>query len=44
MKVLGIESSCDETAIAIYSEEEGLLGHKVNTQIKLFMIIRQLHL
>ena len=36
MKVLGIESSCDETAIAIYSEEEGLLGHKVNTQIKLF--------
>ena len=26
MRVLGIESSCDETGVAIYDTEQGLLG------------------
>ena len=33
MRVLGIESSCDETAIAIYDSEAGLIGHKIFSQI-----------
>lgn len=32
MIVLGIETSCDETACALYSSEDGLLGHRVHTQ------------
>ena len=35
MLVLGIESSCDETGIAIYDSEKGLLGHALHSQIKL---------
>ena len=35
MLVLGIESSCDETGIAIYDSEKGLLGHTLHSQIKL---------
>lgn len=35
MKVLGIESSCDETAVAVYDSERGLLGHALHSQIKL---------
>lgn len=33
MIVLGIETSCDETACALYSSEGGLLGHRVHTQV-----------
>jgi len=33
MRVLGIESSCDETAIAIYDSNAGLIGHKIFSQI-----------
>jgi N6-L-threonylcarbamoyladenine synthase len=33
MKVLGIESSCDETGVALYDTEEGLLAHAVHTQV-----------
>jgi N6-L-threonylcarbamoyladenine synthase len=33
MKVLGFESSCDETGVAIYDTERGLLGHAVHTQV-----------
>jgi N6-L-threonylcarbamoyladenine synthase len=33
MKVLGIESSCDETGVALYDTERGLLGHAVHTQV-----------
>ena len=29
MKTLGIETSCDETAIAIYDCEEGIIGDTV---------------
>lgn len=33
MKVLGIESSCDETAAAIYDEQQGLLAHQLYSQV-----------
>ena len=35
MLVLGIESSCDETGIAIYDSNKGLLGHTLHSQIEL---------
>lgn len=35
MLVLGIESSCDETAVALYHSERGLLAHAVYSQIEL---------
>lgn len=35
MRILGIETSCDETGIAIYDDEQGLLAHEVYSQIKL---------
>ena len=33
MLVLGIETSCDETGIALYDSERGLLGHALHTQM-----------
>ena len=33
MIVLGIESSCDETGIALYDTEHGLLAHALHSQI-----------
>src|SRR5262245_44229095 len=33
MLVLGIESSCDETGIALYDSDAGLLSHAVHTQV-----------
>jgi N6-L-threonylcarbamoyladenine synthase len=33
MIVLGIESSCDETGIALYDTERGLLSHALHSQI-----------
>lgn len=33
MRVLGIESSCDETGVAIYCSEQGLLGDALFSQI-----------
>jgi N6-L-threonylcarbamoyladenine synthase len=35
MRVLGIESSCDETGIAIYDTERGLLAHALYSQVEL---------
>ncbi|UDG79505.1 tRNA N6-adenosine threonylcarbamoyltransferase [Candidatus Ecksteinia adelgidicola] len=35
MRVLGIETSCDETGIAIYDDKQGLLANKIYSQIKL---------
>ena len=35
MRVLGIETSCDETAVAVYDESEGLLAHSVFSQVAL---------
>lgn len=33
MRVLGIETSCDETGVAIYDSEKGLLAHRLFSQI-----------
>jgi len=33
MRVLGIETSCDETGIAVFDSEQGLLAHEVYSQI-----------
>jgi len=33
--ILGIESSCDETGVALYHTESGLLGHAVHSQVAL---------
>jgi N6-L-threonylcarbamoyladenine synthase len=35
MRVLGIETSCDETAAAIYDGDRGLLAHRLFSQIDL---------
>jgi N6-L-threonylcarbamoyladenine synthase len=35
MLVLGIESSCDETGIALYDTERGLLAHALHSQIEM---------
>lgn len=35
MRVLGIETSCDETGIAIYDTQRGLLAHQLYSQVKL---------
>ncbi len=33
MKILGIESSCDETGVALVDSEKGLMAHAIHTQI-----------
>jgi N6-L-threonylcarbamoyladenine synthase len=33
MRVLGIESSCDETAVAVYDDAAGLLSHCLHSQV-----------
>jgi len=33
MLVLGIESSCDETGVALYDDRRGLLAHQLHSQI-----------
>ncbi|MDF1762914.1 MAG: tRNA (adenosine(37)-N6)-threonylcarbamoyltransferase complex transferase subunit TsaD [Oleibacter sp.] len=33
MRVLGLETSCDETGIALYDSEQGLLAHRIYSQI-----------
>ncbi|ANI30145.1 UGMP family protein [Yersinia entomophaga] len=35
MRVLGIETSCDETGIAVYDDETGLLANQLYSQVKL---------
>ncbi len=35
MNILGIETSCDETAVAVYSGDRGLLANRVFSQIAL---------
>lgn len=35
MIVLGIETSCDETGVALYDSERGLVGHRVHSQVAL---------
>ena len=33
--ILGIETSCDETAVAVFDAERGLLAHRIHSQIPL---------
>ena len=33
MRILGIESSCDETGVAVYDDKLGLVAHALHTQI-----------
>jgi N6-L-threonylcarbamoyladenine synthase len=33
MRVIGIESSCDETAVAVYDADLGLLSHRLYSQV-----------
>jgi N6-L-threonylcarbamoyladenine synthase len=33
MRVIGIETSCDETAVAVYDDAQGLLSHRLYSQI-----------
>ncbi|MBA2651404.1 MAG: tRNA (adenosine(37)-N6)-threonylcarbamoyltransferase complex transferase subunit TsaD, partial [Tatlockia sp.] len=35
MRVLGVESSCDETGIAIYDSEKGIIAHALHSQVAL---------
>ncbi|MEX2963522.1 tRNA (adenosine(37)-N6)-threonylcarbamoyltransferase complex transferase subunit TsaD [Microbulbifer sp. TYP-18] len=35
MRVLGIETSCDETGVALYDNRAGLLGHALYSQVDL---------
>ena len=34
MRILGIETSCDETGVAVYDSERGLLAHLLYSQVK----------
>src|SRR6266481_6984339 len=33
MRVIGIETSCDETAVAVYDADLGLLSHRLHSQV-----------
>src|SRR5258706_1747451 len=33
MRVIGIETSCDETAVAVYDADAGLLSHRLHSQV-----------
>lgn len=35
MLVLGVESSCDETGLALYDTEQGLLAHALHSQVEM---------
>ncbi|MBB6521154.1 tRNA (adenosine(37)-N6)-threonylcarbamoyltransferase complex transferase subunit TsaD [Pseudoteredinibacter isoporae] len=35
MRVLGIETSCDETGVAVYDSQQGLLAHSLYSQVEL---------
>ena len=35
MLILGIETSCDETGVALYESERGLLAHSLHSQVRL---------
>ncbi len=35
MRILGIETSCDETGVAVFDTERGLLAHRLYSQIEL---------
>src|SRR4051812_38742204 len=33
MRVLGLETSCDETGVAVYDSDRGLLAHALHSQV-----------
>jgi N6-L-threonylcarbamoyladenine synthase len=38
MRILALESSCDESAVAVYDEGQGLLAHEIYSQIDLHRV------
>ena len=38
MNILGIETSCDETGVAVYSTEHGLVAHALHSQVDLHAV------
>ena len=38
MNVLGIETSCDETGVALFSTEKGLLADALHSQVDLHAV------
>ena len=38
MNILGIETSCDETGVAVYNTERGLLAHALHSQVDLHAV------
>ncbi|MDH3305211.1 MAG: tRNA (adenosine(37)-N6)-threonylcarbamoyltransferase complex transferase subunit TsaD [Gammaproteobacteria bacterium] len=38
MNILGIETSCDETGVALYSRERGLIAHALHSQVDLHAV------
>jgi N6-L-threonylcarbamoyladenine synthase len=38
MRILSLESSCDESAVAVYDDRAGLLAHEVHSQIDLHRV------
>lgn len=38
MRVIGIETSCDETGIGVYDSDRGLIGHVLHTQAELHAV------
>ena len=34
MRGLGIETSCDDTGVAVYGDERGLLAHRLASQVE----------
>ncbi len=38
MNILGIETSCDETGVALYSSERGLVAHALHSQVDLHAV------
>ena len=35
IRILGIESSCDETGIAVFDDKQGIIAHQLYSQVKL---------
>jgi N6-L-threonylcarbamoyladenine synthase len=38
MRILALESSCDESAIAVYDDAAGLLAHEIHSQVDLHRV------
>jgi len=38
MRILALESSCDESAVAVYDEQSGLLAHEIHSQVDLHRV------